>query len=233
MFARSLLTLLAVLLALTAGAAPAPTPAPPAPPPVLQNVALPKPDLIGRMTLERALAMRRSVREYAPTPLTLREVSQILWAAHGITGPEGKRTTPSARAVYPLQVWLVANDVTGLAPGIYCYSPADHALELVAAGDHRAAIAAAASGQKAVEQASAVVAVVGDSVLAAEKFHGRATAWLAMEAGFVVQNVYLEATATSLGTVMVGGFQDAAARQALGLPAKMVPLGFMPLGWRK
>ncbi len=228
MRSRHLLPSLAVLLSLAAAPlVPAATiPAP-------RDVALPAPDSIGRMTVERALALRRSVREFASAPLTLREVSQILWAAHGITGPGGKRTTPSARAVYPLQVWLVANDVTGLAKGIYRYSPAEHALELVAEGDHRVAIAAAASGQKSVEQAPVVVAVVGDSALAAEKFGGRAAMWLGMEAGFVVQNVYLEATALALGTVMVGGYQDTAARRALGLPAKMVPLGFMPIGWRK
>ena len=223
MSVRSLLTPLVLLFPLCAWAADPPA----------ATVALPKPDVVGRMTLERALGTRRSVREYAPGPLTLAEVSQILWAAHGVTGPGGKRTTPSARAVYPLQVWLVANDVTGLGPGIYRYAPEGHALHAVAEGDHRAAITAAAAGQASVERAPAVVIVVGDSVLAAEKFRGRAAAWLGMEAGFVIQDVYLEATALGLGTVMVGGFQDARAREALGLPAQLVPLGFMPIGRRK
>ena len=229
MFVRSLLTSFAVLLPLCASAAPAP----PAPASTTHTIALPKPDLEGKMTLEKALGTRRSVRDYAPGALTLPEVSQLLWAAHGITGPNGRRTTPSARAVYPLEVWLVANDVTELAPGIYRYLPSDHALGRVSEGDHRAAIAAAASGQKSVEQAPVVVVVVGDSVLAAEKFRGRAAAWLGMEAGFVVQDIYLEATALGLGTVMVGGFQDARARQALGLPERLVPLGFMPVGRKK
>ncbi len=226
MFARALLIPLVLLLPLGAAAAPQA-------PAAAASIALPKPDLAGKMTLEKALGTRRSVREYAPGALTLREVSQLLWAAHGITGPNGKRTTPSARAVYPLQVWLVANDVTGLAKGIYRYEPEGHALATVSAGDHCAAIAAAASGQKSVESAPVVVAIVGDSVLAAEKFHGRTMAWLGMEAGFVVQNVYLETTALGLGTVMVGGFQDAPARVALGLPEKLVPLGFLPVGRKK
>ncbi len=196
-------------------------------------VSLPKPDLKGKATLEQVLSQRRSVREYAPGALTLAEVSQLMWAAHGITGPNGKRTTPSARAIYPLEVWLVANDVKGLAPGVYRYVPLDHALATVAAGDHRAAVAAAAMGQKAIESAPVVVAVTGDSVLAAEKFRGRAAAWLGMEAGFVIQDVYLEATALGLGTVMVGGFNDAAVRGALGLPEGRVPLGLMPVGRTK
>ncbi len=197
------------------------------------TVALPRPDLKGKMTLEQVLSQRRSVREYAPGALTLAEVSQLMWAAHGITGPNGKRTTPSARAVYPLEVWLAANDVKGLAPGVYRYVPQDHALATVAAGDHRAAVAAAARGQEAIASAPIVVAVTGDSVLAAEKFRGRAAAWLGMEAGFVIQDVYLEATALGLGTVMVGGFADAPVRAALGLPEGRVPLGLMPVGRKK
>jgi SagB-type dehydrogenase family enzyme len=228
MFVRVLLLSLVLLLPSTLLAAPQ-SPASPG----SASISLPKPDLQGKMTLNQALATRRSVREYAAGPLTLGQVSQILWAAHGITGPNGKRTTPSARAVYPLQVWFVANDVTGLAPGIYRYVPEAHALATVSAGDHRAAITAAASGQKSVETAAGVVIVVGDSVLAAEKFHGRTLAWLGMEAGFVVQDVYLETTALGLGTVMVGGFQDAAARQTLALPENLVPLGFMPIGRKK
>jgi SagB-type dehydrogenase family enzyme len=196
-------------------------------------VALPKPDLTGKVTLEKSLATRRSVREYAPGALTLGEVSQILWAAQGITGPGGKRTTPAAHAIYSLEIWLVANDVEDLAPGIYRYAPQEHALALAFSGDHRAAVTAAASGQECVEQAPAVVAISGDSLLTAEKFRQRGVAWLGMEAGFVVQSVYLQVTALGLGTVIVGGFSDEPARVVLGLPAGKVPLAFMPIGRRK
>jgi len=195
-------------------------------------VVLPKPDAAGTVPLERAIAQRRSVREYAPGALTLAEVSQLMWVAQGITGPDGKRATPSARAVYPLQVWLVANDVTGLAAGIYRYDPKEHALEPVAGGT-RDSVPSAARGQASVQHAAAVVAVVGDSVLAATKFRGNAERWLGMEAGFVVQDVYLEATALGLGTVMVGGFLEPAARAALGTPPGWQVLGLMPVGRRK
>lgn len=198
-----------------------------------QTVALPKPDATGTVTLERAIAQRRSVREYAPGALTLAEVSQLMWVAQGITSPDGKRATPSARAVYPLQVWLVANDVSGLPAGIYRYQPKEHALALITPGLQRDSVAAAARGQASVAHAAAVVAVAGDSALAAEKFRGNAARWLGMEAGFVVQDVYLEATALGLGTVMVGGFDETAARRALGLPAGWEALGLMPVGRRK
>jgi SagB-type dehydrogenase family enzyme len=196
-------------------------------------VALPKPDVIGKVTLEQAIAQRRSVREYAPGALTLAEVSQLMWVAQGITSPDGKRATPSARAVYPLQVWLVAEEVTGLPAGIYRYEPKEHALALVTAGPQRDSMAAAARGQAAIEHAAAVVAVIGDSALAATKFRGNAERWLGMEAGFVVQDVYLECTALGLGTVMVGGFEEGAVRRALGLPPGWEPLALLPVGRRK
>ena len=198
-----------------------------------KTVALPKADVTGKVTLERAITQRRSVREYAPGPLTLAEVSQLMWVAQGITGPDGKRATPSARAVYPLQVWLVANDVTGLAAGIYRYEPKEHALALVTPGLQHDSVAAAARGQASIEHAAAVVAVAGDSALAATKFRGNADRWLGMEAGFVVQDVYLEATALGLGTVMVGGFEETAVRRALGLPPGWEALALMPVGRRK
>ncbi len=197
-------------------------------------IALPRPDLKGKVTLERAIAERRSVREYAPGALTLADVSQLMWSAQGITGADGKkRAVPSARAVYPIQVWLVALDVTGLPAGIYRYEPQGHALAPVKPGDPRAALVAATPHQVMMEKAPAVVAVVGDSALAAEKFGPNMARWLGMEAGFAIQDVYLTATARGLGTVMVGGFQPALVAPVLGLPPGWVPLGLMPIGRKK
>jgi SagB-type dehydrogenase family enzyme len=127
----------------------------------------------------------------------------------------------------------VANDVTGLAAGIYRYEPKEHALALVTPGLQRDSMAAAARGQEVIRHAAAVVAVIGDSALAATKFRGNAERWLGMEAGFVVQDVYLECTALGLGTVMVGGFDETAVRRALGVPAGWEALGLMPVGRRK
>jgi SagB-type dehydrogenase family enzyme len=197
------------------------------------TVALPKADVIGKVTLEQAIAQRRSVREYAPGPLTLAEVSQLMWVAQGITGPDGKRATPSARAVYPLQVWLMAEDVTGLPAGIYRYEPKEHALARVTAGPQRDSLAAAARGQEMLQHAVAVIAVIGDSTLAATRFRGNAERWLGMEAGFIVQDVYLECTVLGLGTVMVGGFDERAVRRALGAPSGWEVLALMPVGRRK
>jgi SagB-type dehydrogenase family enzyme len=222
-----------ILAALVVAAALSAATAAPAAPAGASLVALPRPDVTGKVTLEQAIARRRSVREYAPGALTLAEVSQLMWAAQGITSPDGKRATPSARAVYPLQVWLVADDVTGLPAGIYRYEPKEHALALVAAGPLRDSLAAATPGQETLRHAAAVVAVAGDSTLAATRFRGNAERWLGMEAGFVVQDVYLECTVLGVGTVMVGGFDESAVRSALGVPSGWNLLALMPVGRRK
>jgi SagB-type dehydrogenase family enzyme len=194
------------------------------------TIPLPLPDLEGRITFEKALNRRRSVREYTSGDLALARVGQLLWAAQGITSPDGKRTTPSARAVYPLEVYVVARRVTGLDPGVYRYQPKDHGLVLVAAGDRSEAMALAVTGQDFVARAPLIIAVVADSARAADRLGRSADRWVAMEAGFVVQDVYLQATALGLGTVMIGGFDDGALRRALALPAGRAPLAVMPVG---
>jgi len=205
-----------------------------APPPSRPGVVmLPRPALNGRLSFEKTLSQRRSIREYAHGALTLAELGQLAWAAQGITGPEGKRTAPSARAVYPLTVYFVANDVADFAKGVYRYEPGGHALALVAAGDHVPALSAATSREAFIAPAPLLVVVAADSVLAAEKFGARAERWCAMETGFVVQDVYLQATALGLGTVMIGGFDDAALRRAIELPANQLPYALMPVGRKK
>ena len=230
-------SILAVTLACSgpvlAQAAPVTDPAAANPPAHSGAIALPKPDLEGRVPFEKTLGRRRSVREFAPGALTLAEVSQLAWAAQGITGPDGKRTTPSARAVYPLTIYLVAHRVEGLEPGVYRYEPKEHALTRIAAGDPEAALTAAVPGQPFVAQAALVIVVAGDSALAKQKLGPRGERWSAMETGFVVQDVYLEATSLGLGTVMVGGFDDAGVRAAARLPDGQVPYAVMPVGRKK
>src|SRR5512146_3199352 len=83
------------------------------------GVALPSPRKAGTLSVEGALAARRSVRAFSREALSLADVGQLLWAAQGITGPDGKRTAPSARHLYPLEVAVVAQDVEGLPRGAY------------------------------------------------------------------------------------------------------------------
>jgi SagB-type dehydrogenase family enzyme len=196
-------------------------------------VSLPAPDTLGKVTLANSISERRSIREYGPGALTLAEVSQLMWCAQGITGAdERKRAVPSARAVHPLQVRLEARRVDGLAPGLYVYRHKEHALELLAAGDHKPAVMGAA-GQPCIDAAAAVVCVAGDSTLAAAKFGRNAARWLGMEAGFVVQNVSLTCISLGLGTVMVGGYDEPKANEAFRLEPNWKALGLLPIGRKK
>lgn len=199
------------------------------------TVPLPAPRRYGDVSVERAIAERRSVREFAAEPLSLESVAQLLWAAQGVTATaEGLRAAPSAGALYPLEVYLVAGDVTGLAAGIYRYEPGPdghgHRLVAHAEGDARRAVGRAALGQDWVAQAPAILAVAGRVERTARKYGGRAPRYVHIEVGHAAQNVYLQAQALGLGTCMVGAFRDEALSRALALPEGVEPFALLPVG---
>jgi SagB-type dehydrogenase family enzyme len=193
---------------------------------------LPLPDVKrdGEVAVERALGLRRSVREFSPEPLSLAAVAQLLWAAQGITDPEGFRTAPSAGALYPLEVYLVAGAVEGLGAGIYRYEPRRHRLSLASAGDPRADVAKAALDQAWVAEAPAIVVLAAVYERTARKYRERTARYVHIEAGHAAQNVYLQATALGLGTTLVGAFRDPELIRVLGLPANAKPVALLPVG---
>jgi SagB-type dehydrogenase family enzyme len=193
-------------------------------------VALP-PRLEGGRALERALAERRSVREFAPGALTLPQVAQLLWAAQGTTAG-GRRTAPSAGALYPLEVYLVAGEVRGLAPGVYRYLPAKHALQQLLAGDMRQSLCDAALAQACVAAGAAAVVFTAVERRTTRKYGSRGVRYVHIEVGHAAQNLALQAAALGLGGVTVGAFDDAAVARLLHLPRGEAPLYLMPLGRR-
>jgi len=194
------------------------------------DVALPAPSVEGEIPVERALALRRSVREFAPGSLSLSAVSQLLWAAQGVTDPAGLRTAPSAGALYPLEVYLVAGAVAGLRPGLYRYDPGRHRLIFASGGDLRGRVARAASNQQWVAEAPAIVVLAAHYQRTTRKYGERAERYVHMEAGHAAQNVYLQAAALRLGTTMVGAFHDEKLARVLDLPDRAKPLGLLPVG---
>lgn len=190
-----------------------------------RTVSLPPARLEGTMSLEQALARRRSVREYAPTPLTLAEVGQLLWAAQGITSAEGFRTAPSAGARYPLEVYVVLPEAT------YRYEPQGHRLHLHMTGDRRSALHADALSQAAVLQAPAVIVIAAIYERTAGRYGAERTPrYVHMEVGHAGQNVLLQATALGLAAVPIGAFYDEQVQQALELPLNQQPLYLIPVG---
>ena len=193
-------------------------------------IALPPPQSEGVMPVERALRERRSVRAFAPDSLSLVEVATLLWAAQGVTHGEGQRAAPSAGALYPLEVYLVAGRVRGLAAGIYRYLPADHALTQTSAEDARGALCEAAWSQDWMLTSAAILAVAAVYERTARQYGARAERYVHMEVGSVAENVYLQATALGLGTAFVGAFDDGQVKKVLSLPAEEEPLCLLPVG---
>jgi len=199
-------------------------------PPATATIALPAPQRTGSMPLERALAERHSVREFAPAPLALAEVGQLLWAAQGTNRPDGRRTAPSAGATYPLELWLLAGRVDGLPPGLYRYEPGTHRLRAIDGRDRRAALAAAAHGQDWVAAAPAVVVVAAVPARTAARYGERAERYVSIEVGHAAENLCLQAVALGLGTVPVGAFADRDVERLLGMPAGEHPRLLLPVG---
>ncbi len=196
-------------------------------------VKLPSPNLEGTMSVEEAIWRRRSVRSYTDEPLSLEDVSQLMWAAQGITDPvRGFRAAPSAGATYPLEVYLVVgkNGVTGLDEGLYRYDPHEHQLERILEGDLRSALARAALDQSWVREAPVNIVVAAVYERTTSRYGERGVRYVHMEAGHVGQNLYLQATARRLGMVVVGAFNDDDVRSLLRLPYEQKPLYIIPVG---
>lgn len=195
-----------------------------------EEIILPRPDIEGRVSLEHALLKRRSHREYSERPLTLKEVAQLLWAAQGVTSDDGKRTAPSAGALYPLELYVVAGKVIDLAAGVYKYQPAKHTLMKTLEGDKRNALSSTVLFQPSIRHGAVVLVFTAVYERITGRYGNRGRGYVHMEAGHAAQNVYLQAATLDIGTVVVGAFQDDLAADVLDLPNEEHPLYFMPAG---
>lgn len=198
--------------------------------PTPPHIGLPAPRTDSATSIERTLAKRRSVREYEDSPLTLAEAAQLLWSAQGVTNAEGYRTAPSAGAMFPLELYLVAAHVEGLRPGVYHYLPREHALQAVRDGDVRADLRAASFDQACVGTAPALLVLTAVYERTTNRYGERGVRYVYMDVGHAGQNVHLQAVALELGTVVVGALDGEAARRILGAPANEDVLYIMPVG---
>ncbi|MDN7025178.1 SagB/ThcOx family dehydrogenase [Methanoculleus sp. FWC-SCC1] len=196
------------------------------------TVDLPAPRMESNTSIEEAIAARRSVREYTGEPITIAELSQLLWAAQGITSPEGHRSAPSAGALYPLEVYVAAGSVRELPPGVYRYAPDGHRLTRVREGDFRAELAEAAVGQESVRAAAADIIIAGVYERTTGKYGERGVRYVHMEAGHASENIYLQAESLGLGTVAIGAFDETALQRIMGMAENATPLYVMPVGRR-
>ena len=182
---------------------------------------------------------RRSIRSFKDEPVSIEQLSMILWAAYGITDVHrGFRASPSAGATYPLEVYAVIGEkgvVKGggeyVDAGVYKYISELHALRLIKKGDYRSALAKAALGQQWVRQApiNIVVTAVFERTTMFYGERGRVR-YVPMDVGHLGQNVYLMATALGLGTVAIGAFIDEKVAEIIVESRNEVPVYIMPVG---
>lgn len=195
------------------------------------RVKLPHPRPDGVMSVEKALRERRSVREYRKgRGMTMEEVSQLLWAAQGITHPDGLRTSPSAGAMYPLEIYLVSGDVQGLSSGVYRYDPLGHDLVETASGEKRKQLSVSSLDQAAVQDAPILIVVAAVFEKTTAKYGTRGVRYVYLEAGHVAQNVALQAVALGLACVTVAAFHDGEVKRAMSLGEAEEVLYLIPVG---
>jgi SagB-type dehydrogenase family enzyme len=193
-----------------------------------EAMKLPEPKFSSKTSVEEALLKRRSVRDYKEDSLSLGQISQLLWAAQGVTEKWGGRTAPSAGALYPLEIYLVVGKVKELEPGLYHYDPEKHAVSQKKEGDLREKLTQASLGQDEILRAPATLVITAVYERTQKKYHQRGVQYVHMEVGSAGENIYLQAESLGLGTVFIGAFEDEEVKKALEISEE--PLGIMPVG---
>lgn len=196
------------------------------------RISLPSPVLDGKVSVERAIAQRRSRRSFTPPSLTQQEVSQLLWSAQGVTSKRNElRASPSAGATFPIEIYGVIRKVEGVSPGVYYYTHRDHSLLLHREGDLKDELAGAALGQEFIKEAPFSIVIAAD-YMRTTRIYGqdRGRRYVLIEVGHVGENLYLQAEALNLGTVAIGAFIDVEVKRVLNLPENLAPLYIMPFG---
>jgi len=194
------------------------------------KINLPAPQHNSAVSIEKVLLNRRSVREFSNQGLELWHISQLAWAAQGVTGPDVYRTAPSAGALFPLELYVAAGNVDGLPPGVYHYDLRNHALRLLLEGDEREKLCGAALSQDSILRAPAVFILSAVYQRTTAKYGERGIRYVHIETGHAAQNVLLQAVALNLGAVVVGAFDDAKVKKILSWSKHEEPLYLLPVG---
>lgn len=186
---------------------------------------LPEPNMKGTLSVEEAINARRSIRSFSGRGLADEQLSQLLFAAQGITEKKtGFRTVPSAGATYPLEMYVVVPE------GVFHYLPGKHALETIKEGDLRKNLRDAALGQSCIGSASAIILLAAVFERTTNRYGRRGVMYVHMEAGHAAQNIHLQALSLGLGSVSIGAFDGENVRKSLGIPKGEMPIYLIPVG---
>ena len=175
----------------------------------------------GALSVEKAIANRRSQRDFSGETMSLAELSHLLYYSSGVTDKRhGLRAAPSAGATYPIEVYVIVNNVEGLTKGIYHYLIASHELELTREGDFRNEMSRAALQEMMFRQANVIFALSAVLQRTQRHYRERAQRYIFFEAGHIAQNTYLVATSLGLGACAIGAFHDDEFNRVIGLDGK-------------
>lgn len=195
-----------------------------------KSIKLPKPQYDSNVSIEETLLKRRSIRSYKSEPLAIAEISQLLWSAQGVTNRKGFRTAPSAGALYPLEVYIAAGNVTDLDAGIYKYYPHRHEIVNTVKGDKRSELCRAGLGQSSIKNAPAVMVFCAVFERVTGSYEKRGIQYVHMEVGHAIQNVCLQAISLGLGSVIIGAFNDYDVKEVMNFELDEHPLLILPVG---
>ena len=184
--------------------------------------------------LRRVMAARRSVRQWSRNAISREDIEALMWAAQGVTAPDmptgvpdivGYRTSPSAGATYPLELYVITNNVAGMEQSVYWYHPmraltadGEFLEEVGPAGSMASEFGAACVGQEWVARAQANIVITADYERTRARYGTRGDTYVTLEAGHAAQNIMLMAVARGLGTVPIGSFGGDVVHELLGLP---------------
>ncbi len=188
-------------------------------------INLPEPNQESSISLEQAIAKRRSRRKFVSKALTLEQIGQLCWAAQGQETHSRYRNAPSAGATYPLELLVVTCD------GLFQYLPVKHSLQRLTNQDLRTGLTMAAWGQKFIEAAPLTLVFAAQFSRTTGRYGRRGIRYVYMEAGHAAQNVHLQAEALGLGSVAVGAFDDTSVSKVLSLPDYLEPLYMVIVGY--
>lgn len=194
------------------------------------TIKLPEPRYDSTTSVEETLKNRRSVRNYSNKPLTIEEVSQLLWASQGVTKDNFFRTAPSAGALYPLEVYIVCGNVKDLSTGIYKYKCHGHELIKITEGDKRQGLSEAALSQSCIKNAPINIVFSAVFERTTGKYRERGIRYVYMEVGHAAENISLQAVSLNLGAVVIGAFDDNGVKKVMNLPEIEKPLYIIPVG---
>jgi SagB-type dehydrogenase family enzyme len=185
---------------------------------------LPRPEslTIPPLGLRTAIGRRRSVRSYVRGPITLDELSFLLWSSQGVQAVHGTqatfRTVPSAGARHAFETFLLVNDVEGLEPGLYRYLALSHRLQQLDTDPilpHR--ITAACFDQQFILRSGAAFLWTAVPYRMTWRYGERGYRDLHLDAGHACQNLYLAAEAVGCGVCAIAAFDDDAMNGLLGI----------------